>query len=350
MVAGRTIQRALALVLALTLAAPFAAFGGAASLGTARGIRGVELSLDGGQRWLPLGARSLPILDGVQVRATTGGALLELGDGSRVNVLPFTSLRFRETGTGTEISLVYGRLTFRLPRDTRVEVRTPTARLTPVRKDAMAGEVFLGEDGTIGVRMTQGTLQVDELAGARRSLLASVEPVFLPKRPAQSGALFTSEAPAAPPAGARGVFSPRGESIGYLMPRGGLVVHPGYTADLTQPFAPRLVQLAMGKVPERDRTDAVPVFDVNGGYVGYLSGPVFYAQAVGVEPSTGAQASTSGVQVAQAPFGEAGLTTGQWVLIGGALVFVGGLSYGVSESTGGGGGGGTAATALRPRR
>jgi len=49
---------------------------------------------------------------------------------------------------------------------------------------------------------------------------------------------------------------------------------------LTRAFSPKLVRVAMNAIPERDRiVDATPLFDVNGGYVGYLSGPVFYAQA-----------------------------------------------------------------------
>jgi len=269
-----------AVVLILTLAAPFPVWSGAASLGTARGVRSVEWSADGGKSWLPLGSRALPVLDGTEVRASSGGALLDLTDGSRLNLLPFSSLRVRETGATTEVSLLYGRVTFRLPAQTRIELRTGSARLVPVRKQAMAGEAFVGTDATVGLRMTEGTLQVEELSGAKRTMLASLEPVFLPKRPAVSGPLFASEATAiAPPAGAKGVFSPAGESFGYLQPDGQFVVQPGYTSDLTQPFPAKLLQLAMAKVPDKDRSDATPLFDVNGGYVGYLSGPVFYAQA-----------------------------------------------------------------------
>jgi hypothetical protein len=321
-------------LLAFTLAIPIPALSGAASLGTARGIRGVELSLDGGKSWLPLGSRSLPVMDGAQIRATGGGAVIDLTDGSRLAVLPFTTLRFRDTGTATEVSLVYGRLTFQLPRQTRVEVRTATARLAPVRDQAMAGEIFLGGEGTLGLRMTQGTLQVEELAGAKRTMVASLEPVFLPKRPNTTAPLFTSDAQAAPPAGAKSVFSPKGESLGYLQPNGQLVVHPGYTSDLTQPFAPKLVQLAMAKVPEKDRSDAVPVFDVNGGYVGYVSGSGFYAQA----------------QVAQAVGGPEGLGAAGWTGLGIAGAMIGaGIGYGIDAQSGGGGGGGVT-TPLQPRR
>ena len=42
----------------------------------------------------------------------------------------------------------------------------------------------------------------------------------------------------------------------------------------------------MAKVPDTDRAEATPLFDVNGGYVGYLAGPAFYAQAVGTAPQT----------------------------------------------------------------
>lgn len=276
---GRIWRGGLVGVLVLALAAPVPTWSAAAVLGTARGVRLVQLSLDEGKSWFPLGGRSFPVMEGTQLRSTTGGALLDLIDGSRINALPFSALRVRETGRAIEISLLHGRLTFRLPAATRVEIRTPAARLAPGREPVMAGEVFVGGDGTTGLKMAEGTLQVQEFAGTQRVLLASLEPVFLPKRPTGQGPLFSTDIPAAPPAGARGVFTPKGESIGYLRPDAQLVVHPGFTADLTQPFPARLVQVAMATIPEKTRQDSVPLFDVNGGYVGYLAGPVFYAQA-----------------------------------------------------------------------
>src|SRR5262249_13514797 len=146
----------------------------AASLGTARGIRGVEMSLDGGKTWLPLGSRSLPVLDDTAIRAKTGGAMLDLSDGSRLNVPPFSSVRVRATGAATEVSLLAGRLTFNLPRETRVELRTTSARLTPQRAQPMVGEVFVSGNDTLGLRMSAGSLQVEEVAGAKRTMLASV--------------------------------------------------------------------------------------------------------------------------------------------------------------------------------
>jgi len=345
-------RRLIAGLLVLLIAAPIPGWSApAASLGTARGVRGVQLSLDGGKTWLPLGSRSLPILNDTAIRATTGGALLDLADGSRLNMLPFSSLRVRETGATTEVTLVAGRLTFRLPRETRVELRSTSARLTPQRKQAMVGEVFVGGDDIVGLRMTEGALQVEELAGAKRTMVASLEPIFLPKRPAISGPLFASETPATPPpAGARAVFSPRGESLGFLE-KSQLVVYPGYTSDLTRPFSAKLVRLAMARVPEKDRDDATPVFDVNGGYLGYLAGPMFYAQAVGA-PQQVAQAN-----ITQPP--PDNKTDQEGLFIGlGALAFTGGLVGAcvgelICDGGGGGGGtggGGTAATGLRPRR
>lgn len=246
-----------------------------ASLGTARGADRVELSLDDGRTWLALGGRSLPILDGTQVRSTTGGALLDLSDGSRLNVLPFTAVRVREGQRATELTLLHGRLTFLLPARTRIELATPLARLEPARDGAMAGEIFVGGDQTLGVQMSQGSLRVRELAGAQRVLVAAAEPVFLPKKPTTGGPLFAREAAAAPPAGAKAVFNQAGESLGYLAPDGRLVIHPGYTADLTRPFAPKLLQAVAAKIPEEARETAVGVFDVNGTYLGYLSGPTF---------------------------------------------------------------------------
>src|SRR5215470_302676 len=280
-----------------SLAWPLPLWSAVGSAATARGVRAVEFSLDSGKTWLALGAMSMPVLDGVQIRSRNGGAILDFTDGSRLNVLPFSSVQFRETGRVFEVSLIYGRVTFQLPAQTRLELRTPTARLEPVRDQVMGGELFTGGDGTTGLRMSQGTLRIEELAGTKRTLTASLEPVFLPKRPSSQGPLFSAEAPSeTPAAGAKAVFSPKGESLGFLQPNKQLVVRPGYTADLTQPFPRRTVQLAMAKVPDEDRPDAMPVFDVNGGYVGYLAGPAFYAQTVGGQP----QAVGGQMQMAQA--------------------------------------------------
>lgn len=265
--------------LVLALIAPVPVWSAALSMGTARGVRSVELSLDDGKNWLPLGSRSAPILNGTQIRTSNGGVVIDLSDGSRLNALPFSLLRFREAAGTTQVSLVHGRLSFRLPRETRVQISTPAVRLEPVRTAVMQGEIFLlAREGTMGLKMAAGGLEVRQLAGSQQVRLASLEPVFLPKRPTTVGPLFTSEGPASPPAGARAVFDPKGASLGYLGPDAQLVVHPGYTSDLTQPFSPKLIQLAMAKIAEKDRSDAVPVLDVNGGYVGYLAGPLFYAQ------------------------------------------------------------------------
>jgi hypothetical protein len=342
------------------LAWPLPLWSAAVSGGTARGVRAVELSLDSGKTWLALGATSMPVLDGVQLRSRNGGAILDFTDGSRLNVLPFSSVQFRETGKASEVSLVYGRVTFQLPAQTRLELRTPTARLEPVRDQVMGGELFAGADGTTGLRMSSGALRIEELAGTKRTLTASLEPVFLPKRPATPGPLFSAEAPSeSPAAGAKAVFSPKGESFGFLQPTRQLVVRPGYTADLTQPFPRRTVQLAMAKIPDADRTDAIPLFDVNGGYVGYLAGPAFYAQAVGTAPQTpGGQMQMAQAVGSGADEGET--TISPWI-VGGSLLVVGGATAGGmclaqagicegSNSGGGTRGGPPVATQLRPKR
>src|SRR5438552_3469970 len=130
-----------------------------------------------------------------------------------------------------------------------------------------------------GVKMAEGRLNVHPTTPGGQTMVASVDPVFIPKRPTGSGPLFAVDGPIAPPAGAKAVFSPSGESVGYIAPDGGLAIHPGFTADLTQPFSPKLVRLAMNSIQDTDqRDDATPLFDVSGSYVGYLSGPVFFAQ------------------------------------------------------------------------
>lgn len=296
----RLSRTVLAGALVLALAVPLPSWSQSASLGTARGVRGIELSWDEGKSWLPLGGRSLPILEGTEIKSTTGGARLEFADGSQVNPAPFTRLQVREVRRTVEVSLLYGRVTFRLPPQSRVVLRTATARLEPGSEPLMAGELFVAADGTLGLRMTQGTLEVHDLTGKRQVLLASLDPVFLPKRPEIPEPLFSTDTPAKPPTDAKGVYTARGESIGYLRPDAQLVVHPGFTADLTQPFPGKLVRLAMARVPAEHRSDALPLFDVHGGYVGYVAGPTFYAQAQ-IAPGT---------QVAQVVEAEPGLLGG----------------------------------------
>ena len=301
----RLIKSAMLGFLAVSLVAPFPVCSGSTSLGTVRGVRAARLSIDGGKTWLAVTGRALPVLNGAELRTTAGSAVLDLSDGSRVSVLPFSAVRFRETNGMSGLSILHGRLTFRLPADTRVEILTPLAQLTPVRQGPMVGEVFVGSDGLTGLKMAEGSLQVKQMAGERRTILASLEPMFLPKRPATSGAFFSTDPLPPMPADARAVFAPSGESVGYLGPDGKLVIHPGFTNDLTRPFPLKLVQPAMAKIVENDRNHAAtPLFDVNGGYVGYLSGPIFYAHSS--QPTVSDVATTRGLSGATGAIGAIG--------------------------------------------
>ena len=40
----------------------------------------------------------MPVLNGAQIRSRNGGAILDFTDGSRLNILPFSSVQFREKG------------------------------------------------------------------------------------------------------------------------------------------------------------------------------------------------------------------------------------------------------------
>jgi hypothetical protein len=284
------------LILIVQLAAPLPAVSAVASLGTARGVRGVELSLDSGKTWLSLSANALPVVDDTYVRSSAGNAVLDLTDGSRVNLLPFTAVSLKETGSAIELTLQYGRLTFALPLKTRVVILSKIARLDPVRSEVMSGEVVVDGRGTLGLKMHRGQLQVTDLADRRQVRLASLEPVFLPKRPPADVPFLSSAGSAAlPPPNARPVFKPDGQSLGYLRPDGQLVVQPGFTSNLTRAFPPKVVQTAMARISPEDRQNATPFFDLGGSYVGYVSGPVFYAQ---VKP-----AQIQPVKVAQAVVG-----------------------------------------------
>ena len=248
-------------------------------LGTARGPAAAQLSLNGGKSWLALGPRSLPLLPGTEIRSRSGTADLVLADGSRITALPFTSLTFHETFRGTGVSIAYGRLTFNLGERATTEVVTPTTRLEPAGQ-RVDGELFVTNAGLTGIKIGGGTLTVTDLTRARQVMVAGLAPVFVPARPRMPGLYFGADAPPTPAANARAVFMPDGRSIGYLHGHGALVIAPGFTRSLTRPFPPRLVRVATNALPEKDRVgDATPLFDVNGGYLGYLSGPVFYAQA-----------------------------------------------------------------------
>ena len=325
------------------MAVPFPAIGTPSVLGTVRGQRAVKVSLDGGKTWLPVGALALPLVPGTEVRTVGGLAVLELG-GARIDVLPFTAVRLAEKREAAEITLLYGRLAFRLPAQSRVEIVTALARLEPAGRQQRAGELFLGGTELLGLKMSEGALQVRPVAEPRQPILASLTPVFLPKRPDTSDSLFSSDQLPAPAAGARAAFTPAGENIGYLDRGGRLVIHPGFATDLTRPFAPRLVQLAAAGIPEGDRrSDAVPLFDVNGGYVGYLKGPVFYAQ-LQVEPPTVAPPKAE--PAPPTPSGE-GMSTRTMVIIGaiaGTVALGAGIGFALGGSSGGSSGGGSAAT------
>jgi len=131
--------------------------------------------------------------------------------------------------------------------------------------------------------MTAGLLLV---TAPGRVLLAGREPVFLPKAPTAPGFYFTSDTPVAIPRDARAIFGPSGRSVGYLTGGDGFVIQPGFTADLTRPFPSKLVRFAMAKIPRADvANDAMPLFDLGGHSVGYVSGPMFYAQNHGQSPA-----------------------------------------------------------------
>jgi hypothetical protein len=167
-----------------------------ASLGTVRGAKTVEFTLNDERTWLPLRGQSYPVMPGMQLRSKATYAAIELIDGSRINLLPFSMAQVQEAPDSIQISLLYGRLSFKLPAATRVEILTTSARLEPQRQGAMAGELFVNREGAIGLKMTMGTLQVQELADAHQVRLASLEPVFIPTRSGSCGPSRRSGCPA----------------------------------------------------------------------------------------------------------------------------------------------------------
>jgi hypothetical protein len=297
----------------------------------------VKASLDNGTTWLEMKGNALPVLAGTEVRSAGGSAAIELRDGSRIEILPFSAVRFGESS----VSVTYGRLNFRLHPQSRMKVVTPVARLEPAEQGVAAGEVFVTGAGVMGLKMAEGRLNVKPTTPGGQTMVASLEPVFLPKRPSSSGPLFATDGPMAPPAGAKAVFAPSGESAGYIGPDGNLVIHPGFTSDLTQPFSPKLVRLALASIQDAEqRSDAMPLFDVNGGYVGYLSGPVFYAQNFAQEPPAQPvpQGSGGAAGGAGAPgAGKAPTISRTFAYGAGAVAVVGGGGLALGGLGGGGG-------------
>jgi len=226
------------------------------------------------------------VLPDTEIRSAAGNAQIALSDGSRISVMPFSALRFAETTRGIEISLAHGRLAFSLPQQTHLEIVTPTARLEPVPGRSKAGEIFVTGAGLLGLKMSEGTLNVRPLSNPNDVMVASLEPVFLPTRPSMPGTYFGSDTETTPPAHAKAVFTPNGQSLGYVGRAGSLVIYPGYTNDLTRPFSPKLVRLAMNTIPDKDRTDDATAAVRRQWWLRWLSGgPVFYAQAPSQPPT-----------------------------------------------------------------
>jgi hypothetical protein len=354
--------RPLAAVLIVALAAPVPVWSAVAPLGTARGFGLAKLSVDTGKSWLPIGERSFPILDGAELRSVAGGVVLDLVDGSRVDVFPFSAIRFENSGQPAQagkILLLYGRVSFRLAERTRIQILTPLARLEPIHPEPIAGEVFVTGSGLMGLKMAAGDLRVIQVGtAAPRTLLASREPVFLPTKPTAKGFFFTSETPRIAPGDVRAIFWPSGRSAGYLTRTYDFVISPGFTADLTGSIPSRLVRVAMAKIPEADAAhDAMPLFDLGGHYVGYVSGPMFYAEDFGRKPEQ--QPATpdhpQGVQgEAQTQEGKpTGMSrTAVTALSAAGIVGLVAIGAGLGSGGGGGGGGGggapPAATPIQP--
>jgi hypothetical protein len=174
----------------------------------------------------------------------------------------------------------------------------------------MAGEVFVKGEGQVGLKLTSGTIEVHRLTDPTSVMLASSDPVFIPQRPVGEAILFTSDTAITQPRGAKGVFTPNGESIGYLQSDGQIIVQPGFTADLTHPFGAKLVRTAMASIPQSSASDT-PLFDVNGQYLGYLRDSAFYPETR-VAQAIGGGAGSLGIGATQAITG--GLLVGTWGL------------------------------------
>jgi len=246
-------------------------------LGTATGGRGAEMSLDGGRVWLSLAKQPLPILGSADIRSSSGAVALSLREGASVELLPFSTARVAQTEGAIDVTLVQGRAEFVLPAAAKIRLRTSVARLEGDGK--VAGEIVVTRDGVTGVRAHDGRVRVTELVGERRVLVAAVTPIFVPRTPEAASQVFDDGSRERPGTGRKAVFTPKGESVGYLDSDGHLTVQAGHVNDLTGPYPQKLVRAVVARIPEDARQNAVPLFNVNGGYVGYLVGPTFYPAA-----------------------------------------------------------------------
>ena len=247
-----------------------------ASLGTARGFGSAELSYDGGRTWISLAESSFPVLPGARISTRTGSGSVDLIDGSRLEVLPLTTVLFTSVGVVIQAELSCGRVAFGLPRPPRLHILTPQARIEALSAPPLTGEVFagireLGIAGVTGVKMNQGVMRVVELGGQRRTLEAGADPVFVASRPSTSAPLFLADVRSEPPGRVRSVFDQRGHNLGFQTADGQVVVRPGFAPDLAGPISPRAVEAGRARVPEAERTPGLTLlFDANEDPVGYL--------------------------------------------------------------------------------
>lgn len=297
------------LAVALGLQPPAAVL--AAGLGTARGARGAEMSLDG-SRWLSLERRALPAMPGSLLRTSTGTIQIDLADGSRITVAPFSSGRVEPSGT---VALAYGRADLRFVPKSQAAVTAGSAALSPGDAGA-AADLLVERGGATAVRVRAGSVQVRSADGSTRVARAGEAPVVLGE-PRTQAALF--DRPAIDRGSRRTAFGAKGESLGYLTPDGTLVAQAGFARDLRGPFDSRTVAQAVARIPEDARRDALPVFDVDGGYLGYIEGHAFYAFAGPMaQAAPAAAAGQSGGQAVDADW--------RWDYTLGILVVAGGIA------------------------
>jgi len=89
----------------------------------------VKATLDKGTTWLDLKGNALPVFSGTEVRSSGGAAAIELKDGSRIEVLPFSAVQFEQVSGDPRVSVTYGRVNFNLHPQSKLQIVTPVARL-----------------------------------------------------------------------------------------------------------------------------------------------------------------------------------------------------------------------------
>src|SRR5207247_11406150 len=120
---------------------------------TVRADTGVKATLDKGRTWLELKGNAVPVVSGTEGRSAGGAGAIELKDGSRIEVLPFSAVQCQQVSGDPRVSVTYGRGNFNLHPQSKLQIVTPVARLESAEGGPVSGELFLTGGRVMGLKM-----------------------------------------------------------------------------------------------------------------------------------------------------------------------------------------------------